>query len=55
MNHDRSINPGFRFPYEMWIRFRWQVAATGGRWRGGACGPYVRGCDVIASLPDVGL
>ena len=33
MNHGRSFNPGFRFPYEMLNRFGWRVAAPGGRWR----------------------
>ena len=33
MNQDRSINPGFRFPFERLIRSGWRVAAPGGRWR----------------------
>ena len=33
MNQDRSINPGFRFPFERLIRSGWRVAAPGGRRR----------------------
>ena len=34
--YDRSINPGFRFPFEM-------LSPLGGRWRVGAPGPCAHG------------